>query len=514
VAREVRTWVSAALLLVVPGCANIWGFNDLTLGPDGSAGGDDASLAPDGGHPGTGGDGSSGGDAEGGTGGDCGSTDTIINCGACGNVCDNNQSFGAACDGTKCTYKGCADGWQNCDTSGADTNGCETSMTSTAACGGCGNSCDMLHSIGAMCTTAADAGIGCHYSGCEPGWADCDTSGEDLDGCETSLATATNCGACGVACDKTQSQGASCPDGKTCIYTGCNSGFADCDTSGADTNGCETSVPANTCDACGMACDMMHSEGASCDTTGTATCKYTSCDANFADCNTSPPDTDGCETSTTTITNCGNCGVACDTTNSVGATCAGNTCKYSSCAAGFADCFPAAPNTNGCESSLTSTTSCGGCGNACNTKTGTPQCSGSTCSYKCNAGLLDCNAATKPDVDGCECQGTACCGTGCQTAHSDGLGQTFYDCTALGTYKAPQAMEACTAATGGNGCKDGSMCCGGIGALGLCIGTTYSAVCNSSGGSGHCWEYDTTNPGAVLGGGSLTCSPSPVGTWN
>jgi hypothetical protein len=134
--------------------------------------------------------------------------------------------------------------------------------------------------------------------------------------------------------------------------------------------------------------------------------------------------------------------------------------------------------------------------------------------YKCNSGLLDCNAATAPDTDGCECAGTACCGTGCQFGHTDGLGQTFYDCTALGMYTEARAQAACAAATGGNGCKDASACCGGLSALGLCLGTTITSVCSSSGGSGHCWEYDSTNPGVVQAGNSPSCSASPVGKWN
>ncbi len=75
--------------------------------------------------------------------------------------------------------------------------------------------------------TTDGGAIVCQYSGCQPGWADCDTDGTDTDGCETSLATAANCGACGKACDTMHSQGASCGDGKTCQYTGCSSGWAD-----------------------------------------------------------------------------------------------------------------------------------------------------------------------------------------------------------------------------------------------------------------------------------------------
>jgi hypothetical protein len=33
--------------------------------------------------------------------------------------------MGAACDGTKCTYTGCMSGYSDCNTSGANANGCE-----------------------------------------------------------------------------------------------------------------------------------------------------------------------------------------------------------------------------------------------------------------------------------------------------------------------------------------------------------------------------------------------------
>ena len=40
------------------------------------------------------------------------------------------------------------------------------------------------------------------------------------------------------------------------------------------------------------------------------------------------------------------------------------------------------------------------------------------------------------------CEGTACCnsGTTCQTKHSNGLGQFFFDCAALGTYDLRKSM--------------------------------------------------------------------------
>jgi hypothetical protein len=247
-----------------------------------------------------------------------------------------------------------------------------------------------------------------------------------------------------------------------------------------------------------------------------ATCKYTGCAQGYANCNTTPPDTNGCETQITTAANCGACGPSCDTKTSIGANCSGGNCKYTGCATGYADCVTTAPNTNGCESSLSSTATCGGCTNACNTKTGAASCNGTTCSYQCNSGLTDCNADSVPDTDGCECSTPACCGTGCQTTHSDGVGQNFYDCNQQGSYSQAQAQEACTAYTGDEtACAPSSTCCGIT--LGVCLGTTAQSVCGTAGGTCYCWQYEGENPGKVESEGSsctASCGSGSDPSWN
>jgi hypothetical protein len=103
-----------------------------------------------------------------------------------------------------------------------------------------------------------------------------------------------------------------------------------------------------------------------------------------------PPDFAGCTVGT--VANCGGCGVSCDTVHSLGASCSAAACSFSGCAANWVDCTPAPPN-----------------------------------------------------YDGCECQGTGCCNGACQTKHSDGLGDAFYDCVALGTQDATQVQKAAAA---------------------------------------------------------------------
>jgi hypothetical protein len=514
-----RGGVVALGLASAQGCADLWGFSDLTgAGPDGGA---DAAAEPESGVPGDAGrPGSDGGvpfDGAAESGPACAPPGTILSCGGCNQACDVAQSNTPACvNDATCTYRDCRAGWQDCDRTAPNTDGCETSTTSTSSCGACGNVCDTAHSIGATCVASADAGITCQYSGCQPGWADCDTTAPDTDGCETSLSTAANCGGCGNACDATNSQGATCNDGTTCSYTGCKAGFADCDTTAPDTNGCETQAMA-TCSACGSSCDATHSNGATCDTSAGAICKYTSCAPGYADCNDSPPDTNGCETQITTVSNCGGCGRSCDTKTSTGAGCSATHCTYTGCAAGFADCDTTAPDTNGCESSLSSTATCGACKNAaCNTKTGAARCDGTTCSYKCNAGLSDCNAATAPDTDGCECATPGCCGPQCQTKHSNGIGQSFFDCNASGTYTVDEATLACEAYAGKGHCSGSSLCCA-LGVGGICLlGSTATSECGAVQGQCFCWQYAGPVPGtvqSVSGKCTAACGASTDTPW-
>jgi hypothetical protein len=78
---------------------------------------------------------------------------------------------------------------------------------------------------------------------------------------------------------------------------------------------------------------------------------------------------------------------------------------------------------------------CGTCGNAC--------ASGATCS----AGACRCPAGPLTGCVGLCCEGgTQCCLDGsCPKAHSNGLGQTYYDCAALGVHTLDTATAAARA---------------------------------------------------------------------
>jgi hypothetical protein len=76
----------------------------------------------------------------------------------------------------------------------------------------------------------------CYQVTCAPGFADC--NGDASDGCETSLSTLENCGACGVACALPNAS-ASCSAG-ACALVSCDAGAHDCD--GNPENGCDVGL--------------------------------------------------------------------------------------------------------------------------------------------------------------------------------------------------------------------------------------------------------------------------------
>jgi hypothetical protein len=112
-----------------------------------------------------------------------------------------------------------------------------------------------------------------------------------------------------------------------------------------------------------------------------------------------------------------------------------------SCNAGYGNCDTFL--SNGCESPLTTTSNCTACGAACDTAHSTPSgCNGSKCLYSaCATNWQNCDTSGV-DTAGCECEGSSCCGSGCQNKHSDGYGDSFFDCQPLNTFNQNQASEA------------------------------------------------------------------------
>jgi hypothetical protein len=166
-------------------------------------------------------------------------------CGACGSVCAPNNAAGA-CFAGRCTVAACRSGFADCN--GSATDGCEVSLASDAAhCGACGNTCRLSNA------TSACAGGSCTIAACNSGFGNCNVN--PADGCEVATSTSTNhCGACGNVCRLANTASHTCSGG-ACGVASCAGGFGDCD--GNPGNGCESSL--NTATHCG-ACNRRPGE--------------------------------------------------------------------------------------------------------------------------------------------------------------------------------------------------------------------------------------------------------------
>jgi hypothetical protein len=257
------------------------------------------------------------------------SLETLDNCGACGVVC-TSECGDPVCEQGICTLSYCETGFGDCDCDSA--NGCETSLTTLSDCGACGKECDIANAV-----ASCESGI-CTLVRCDPGFGDCDA---DLsNGCETSLDTLSDCGACATACDLAHAS-ESCSTG-ACTLGACDEGFGDCD--GDEGNGCETALDTLVdCGVCGEACDLLHAD----ESCSTGTCALGDCDTGWGNCDSN--DSTGCETELNTMSNCGACGAACSLPDAV-ASCSTGSCQIVSCDPGYADCNDAA--SDGCETLL------------------------------------------------------------------------------------------------------------------------------------------------------------------
>ena len=301
-------------------------------------------------------------------------------CGSCGNACYYPNGTGQ-CINRACTLQACTPVWADCSAAA----GCETPLGTNSNCAGCGQACSNAH--GSTTCSGSPGSYACSPT-CAIGFSDCDKKPEN--GCEASLFTVIDCGACGVPC-AFPNAAASCPSG-TCAMGLCTPGFADCTAA----PGCETNLGTfSNCGFCGNACTNAHGTTSCGGAPGSYACAPL-CATGFKSCDTNL--SNGCETNIFTLTDCGGCGVACGFPNAA-ASCATGTCTMGTCSAGFGDCT-AAP---GCETNLGTLTNCARCGNACSNAHGTTSCAGApgsfACAPACAAGFLSCD--TNLD-NGCE----------------------------------------------------------------------------------------------------------------
>jgi hypothetical protein len=227
------------------------------------------------------------------------------------------------------------------------------------------------------------------------------------------------------------------------------------------------------------------------------------------------PNTNGCETNIqTSTTNCGGCFNACDSTHSTGTTtCVSGACHYGACASGYSDCnATTAPNVDGCETNTqTSATNCGGCNNVCDTthSNGVSCVSGSCQHTSCAANYADC-VPTAPDLNGCDTAintPTHCgnCAATCPTLNGSPAG-----CT-------------CTATDGGVACEtvhnNGPSSLGYGQTWGDCFAlntynsTQATAACVAYKGAGNCSTGWTCGSGATKVTQPVACDNACTTCW-
>ncbi len=271
-------------------------------------------------------------------------TTSLDHCGGCDMPCRTPHGTPRCADGS-CELVTCEDDFFDCDSD--PRNGCETSIRTLTDCGRCrmpGESplCALDHA-----TETCESGT-CELVGCHDGWADCD--GVLANGCETPLGTGSDCSTCADACDAATPNCDVSGASPTCVTT-CPAGTTLCGTSCTDTD-----ADARNCGACGARCTIDNAEA----TCTAGSCTTGACDPGWASCDSS--DASGCETSATTLTDCGGCDTACAVDDAV-TDCHTGTCTISECYGPRGDCN--ADASDGCEADLASATTCGDCMTSC-----------------------------------------------------------------------------------------------------------------------------------------------------
>ena len=442
------------------------------------------------------------------------------NCSGCGRVCSTvNMTGGGTCALSACSGT-CNLGFADCnaDKATGGGNGCESTLNTVTTCGSCAGVCTSgANKTAQACSynSGTPASSYCTYT-CGTGYFDCNAAtatSNNADGCEVNgTIDANNCGGCGNVCSSSGMATRTC--GSSLCNGTCTAGYFDCN-SNKLTDGCEKNGITDTanCGGCGNVCSSSHvttlvngSDGVAHGSCGSSVCnsacvqtagqEWNDCDANKL--------ANGCESNFATTTSCGGCGVACTAsvtthasavtscTDSFATSASGsaNYCNFT-CSAGFANCdstatMQATHNVNGCESDLTSTSTCGTClgvcasadrasGWGCTYNSGTP--ASSYCTYTCdldtsgNPSYFDCDRTTavNQNANGCEvaspyyyldCDGDGYGGgyafvaglanAGLATSYNGsvtlGTGGVYFACSAGAL---PSAVTACATRLGG-----------------------------------------------------------------
>lgn len=181
-----------------------------------------------------------------------------------------------------------------------------------------------------------------------------------------------------------------CGAGETCLAGECRCGDGPaCVTgSGCCDGACRPLDTTSNCLACGTVCEAGQHQSATCD--GTAGCVF-SCDPNFRDCNGG---TDGCEQDLLSGEHCGDCNTACNAATEVCADVGGVIQCTSSCSGSDEPCNGACVNTS------TNVSHCGMCNMACpDLPNSSPTCTAGSCGVVCEGSFGECDGNP---TNGCE----------------------------------------------------------------------------------------------------------------
>lgn len=291
----------------------------------------------------------------------------LFRCGTCTTTCPDPKGHGSAVCANKRCSTACEAGWEDCGSSGktkvTPPRDCSVDIDNDVKnCGGCGVNCPRPTSHGSATCENGKCGIEC-----EDGRTPC-PGADGAISCVATTSDSANCGACGIRCSKTNASGSACI-GSQCIPT-CLPGFGDCKRTLND--GCETIL--NTiaqCGNCTQSCSNAHIAPLCSVVPGEIyhaevdPCRGGTCAPNYGDCNQNKQ-IDGCETSLTTTVNCGGCGVACTAQAGQVASCEENlSSQYQCvvrCAPGFFDCDGnESCETSSCDSEDCDENPCNGC---------------------------------------------------------------------------------------------------------------------------------------------------------
>ena len=314
---------------------------------------------------------------------------SLEHCGKCHRTCRFNHAA-ASCQDGQCVSGACEPGYADCDND--PSNGCERSVQTISNCGACDQACVSGPHGAAVCEEGQCA------LRCDSGYGNC--NGALGDGCEQSLTTPEQCGSCNAHCAGPQVTAAECDDGH-CAIRACAEHFVDCNGDAED--GCEADLRgADNCGACGASCELPHVSHPRCEITAIAPlCGIdTMCTSGeFAclagergGCEVPHADCDrkpenGCETDLERRTSCGSCQSSCVIAHTL-TECRDQKCVTTGCAPGYDRCG----GRTDCQSLSNDAQNCGECGHAC--PAATPNCVGGACtSQTCPSGTADCDAS-------------------------------------------------------------------------------------------------------------------------